>query len=141
MRCCVLLVGLMFCTIAASSARAADWPQFRGRNCSGRAEGKGELPAEIGPDVNVIWKTALPPGHSSPVVFGKRIYLTAVRDEQLLTIALERSTGKILWEVEAPHEKLETIHRIGSHAQPSPATDGERSRQHVRLQRVVLLRR
>lgn len=126
MRSCVLLVGLMFCTIVAAYADAADWPQFRGRNCSGRAEGNGELPAEIGPDVNVIWKTALPPGHSSPVVFGKRIYLTAVRDEQLLTIALERSTGKVLWEVEAPHEKLETIHRIGSHAQPSPATDGER---------------
>ncbi len=123
---CVVLPGLIFCAAVVSQSRAAEWPQFRGRNCSGLAEANDKLPAEIGPEINVIWKTALPPGHSSPVVFGKQIFLTAVRDQQLLTMALERSTGKILWEAEAPHEKLEAIHRIGSYAQPSPATDGER---------------
>ena len=126
MRLATRIAGLAMALLLAKSANAADWPQFRGVNCSGRAESADKLPAEIGPETNVIWKTALPPGHSSPVVVGKRIYLTAVRGEQLLTIALDRSTGKVLWEVEAPHEKLEQIHRIGSLAQPTPAADGER---------------
>lgn len=120
------IAGVATILLTAACAAAADWPQFRGVNCSGRAGSADKLPAEIGPETNVIWKMALPPGHSSPVVVGKRIYLTAVRGEQLLTIALERATGKVLWEVEAPHEKLEQIHRIGSLAQPSPAADGER---------------
>jgi outer membrane protein assembly factor BamB len=82
------------------------------------------LPARIGPDRNVLWKTALPSGHSSPVVHGSRIYLTAVRDKTLLTLALDRDTGKVLWEARAPHEAREKIHAIGSQAQPTPATDG-----------------
>jgi outer membrane protein assembly factor BamB len=57
---------------------------------------------------------------------GDRIYLTAVRDQQLLTVALDRETGKVLWEAEAPHETLEEIHSIGSYAQATPAADAER---------------
>jgi len=125
MRISTRIAGVATILLTAASASGADWPQFRGVNCSGRAGSADKLPAEIGPETNVIWKTALPPGHSSPVVVGKRIYLTAVRGEQLLTIALDRATGKVLWEVEAPHEKLEQIHRIGSLAQPSPAADAE----------------
>src|SRR5216684_729187 len=92
------IVALVWFVILASAAQAADWSQFRGSNCSGTASGRAALPAEIGPTTNVVWKTALPPGHSSPVVVGDRIYVTAVRDQKLLTIALDRATGKILWE-------------------------------------------
>jgi outer membrane protein assembly factor BamB len=119
---CALLLTLPF----AAPARAADWPQFRGPNCSGRAATDAPLPAEIGPGTNVVWKTALPPGHSSPVVAGDRVYLTAERERKLLTIALDRQDGRVLWEAEAPGAALEKIHKIGSHAQPSPAVDGER---------------
>ncbi|MCH8035474.1 MAG: PQQ-binding-like beta-propeller repeat protein [Bacteroidetes bacterium] len=66
----------------------------------------------------------MPPGHSSPVVSGGRVYLTAVRGRKLLTICQDRSSGKMLWEAEAPYEKLERAHRIGSQATPSVATDG-----------------
>jgi outer membrane protein assembly factor BamB len=104
----------------------ANWPQFRGPNGAGRVDEPIGLPAKIGPEENVVWKTELPGGHSSPVIFGDRIYVTASRGEQLSTIALDRGTGKILWEQEAPHRGLEKIHQIGSHAQSSPATDGER---------------
>jgi outer membrane protein assembly factor BamB len=41
-------------------------------------------------------------------------------------MALDKKSGKVLWEREAKYEKLETIHNIGSHAQCSPASDGER---------------
>ncbi|HWG44744.1 MAG TPA: PQQ-binding-like beta-propeller repeat protein [Gemmataceae bacterium] len=106
--------------------RASDWPQFRGPNCSGRAATDAHLPAKIGPNKNVLWKTALPPGHSSPIIVGDRIYLTAVREKRLFTLALDRKLGRVLWETEAPARTLEQVHRIGSHAQPTPAADGER---------------
>lgn len=110
----------------SASALAEDWPQFRGPN-GGIAVGNQPLPVEIGPEQSVIWKTELPPGHSSPAIVGKRIFLTAVRDkEHLETICLDRQSGKVMWRVEAPHKTLEQIHGIGSYAQPSPAADKER---------------
>jgi outer membrane protein assembly factor BamB len=120
-----LWVFTAFCTVT-SPLVAADWPGFRGPNATGVAETADKLPDDIGPESNVIWKVALPPGHSSPAIVGDRIYLTAVRDGRLFTMALARATGQVLWEAEAPHAGLEQIHRIGSHAQPSPAADGER---------------
>lgn len=101
------------------------WPQFRGHNSSGRSITRQTLPTKIGSG-NAKWSTELPPGHSSPVILEDRIYLTAVRDNStLVTLALDRETGKVLWEKVAPHEKLEQIHQIGSYAQCTPATDGE----------------
>jgi outer membrane protein assembly factor BamB len=117
---------LILCALVGWSPRAdaSDWPQFRGP--SGRASADGhKLPTKIAPDQHVLWKTPLPPGHSSPVVFGDRIYLTAVRDKKLLTLALDRGSGSVLWEAEAPYQKLEKIHAIGSHAQASVVTDGQ----------------
>ncbi len=106
---------------------AADWPQFRGPGARGVAVNPGVLPADIGPESHVLWKTPLPPGHSSPAIIGNRIFVTAVRDnEHLETICLDRATGQIVWRKEAPHKTLEQIHGIGSFAQPSPAADAER---------------
>lgn len=119
-------IVLSLVVLAAAHLWAADWPQFRGPNCSGRAPDRQHLPEKVGPKTNVLWKTALPPGHSSPVVVGDRIYLTAERDKHLLTLALDRKNGRVLWEREAPARTLETIHAIGSHAQPTPAADHER---------------
>jgi outer membrane protein assembly factor BamB len=110
---------------AIATARAGDWPQFRGANASGHAVGADHLPAEIGPASGVRWKTPLPPGHASPIVVGPHIYLNAARDGKLLVICLNRANGRLLWESEVPHDRLEEIHRIGSHAQCTPAADGE----------------
>jgi outer membrane protein assembly factor BamB len=120
-----LVMGVTFVGVAALASAQSAWPQFRGVNGSARAGDDSRLPDEIGPEKNVVWKIELAPGHSSPVVFDERIYLTAVREEELLTVALDRRTGKTVWETAAPHDKLEAIHRIGSHAQSTPATDGE----------------
>src|SRR5690349_8648726 len=108
-----------------AGVEAGSWPQFRGPNGTGLADTDHPLPTQIGPEQNVLWKVALPPGHSSPVVHGDRIYLTAVRDRKLLTLGLDRPTGKVLWEAEAPYRQLEKIHQIGSHAQATPVTDGQ----------------
>src|SRR5207302_1036700 len=81
-------------------------------------------PTEIGPDQYVLWKTSLPPGHSSPILLGDRIYVTAAQNKKLFTISLDRASGKELWRAEAPQRTVEKIHAIGSHAQSTPVTDG-----------------
>lgn len=120
-----LILASIGSALLISNSLAGDWLQFRGANANGLAVGQEKLPAAIGPDQHVEWKVALPAGHSSPVIAGDRIFVTAVRDGALLTIGLDRATGAVVWEAEAPHETLESIHRIGSHAQSSPVTDGE----------------
>ena len=106
------------------SASAEVWPQFRGTRSTGISGSKVPLPVEVSPDSLVIWKTTVPPGHSSPVLSKDRVYLTAADGDKLSTIALDRATGTLLWEAPAPHDELEKIHKTGSRAQSSPATDG-----------------
>jgi len=110
-------------TVAQSAQN--EWSRFRGPNGAGVAETTG-LPAEIGPAKNVAWKTPLPPGHSSPILSGKRIFLTAVDGDKLLTIVLDRATGKILWQREAPRPRVLKIDRRNNPASPSPAVAGNR---------------
>lgn len=102
----------------------ADWPQFRGPNGAGVADDR-PLPAEFSPTQNVAWKTAVPPGHSSPVLTANRIFLTAAEKDTLLTLCLDRPTGKILWRREAPRPRKEEFQPTNSPASPSPVTDGQ----------------
>ncbi len=109
-------------------AHAGDWSRFRGSLGTGLAPATDKLPAEIGPDQNLMWRIELPPGHSSPAIVGNRIFVTGIRGDakkELLTFGLDRATGKIQWEATAPFEKLERIHKIGSHAQSSPCADAD----------------
>jgi outer membrane protein assembly factor BamB len=102
---------------------AADWPQFRGPNAFGVSD-TTDLPSEFGPTKNVLWKTALPPGHSSPVLSADRIFLTGYDADHLYVLALDRSTGKILWRREVPRPRKQKLHDSNSPASPSVATDG-----------------
>jgi outer membrane protein assembly factor BamB len=120
-----IIIAVVFACLVPSIIKADDWRQFRGSNATGVPASDQPLPDEVGPEKNVVWKTTLPPGHSSPVIVNDRIFLTTVKDKQLFTVALDRASGKILWEREAPYEKLEVVHGTGSLAQPTPASDGE----------------
>jgi outer membrane protein assembly factor BamB len=102
---------------------AADWPMFRGPNALGVSDATN-LPVEFGPDKNVVWKTSLPPGHSSPVLSADRIYLTAIEDEKLFVFCLDRATGRIVWRREAPRSRKQKLHKSNNPAAPSIATDG-----------------
>src|SRR5712671_449421 len=106
-------------------AQGQDWTQFRGVNANGLAADSVKLPLQIGPEANVVWKVDLAPGHSSPIVVNDRIYLTAVRDKRLYTMALAKKNGKVLWEREAPTKQLEKIHQISSQAASTCAADGQ----------------
>jgi outer membrane protein assembly factor BamB len=100
-----------------------DWSQFRGPNAAGISNNTN-LPVEFSPEQNVIWKTPLPPGHSSPVLSQDRIFVTAFEGEKLLVICLERATGKALWRREVPRARAQELHKSNSPASPSPVTDG-----------------
>ncbi len=101
-----------------------DWPQFRGPNASGVSE-ETNLPVSFGPVENVIWKISVPMGNSSPVVAGDKVYLTGFEKERLLTIAIHRSTGGILWQQEAPRPRKQVIERpANGPASASPVSDG-----------------
>lgn len=113
--------------IAALNSHSADsnWPQFRGPGGLGIA-GAGNPPVHFGPKSNVVWQVELPTGHSSPCIWGQRIFLTGHANGKLETLCLDRKDGRILWRATAPAEKVEQFHRIGSPAASTPCTDGER---------------
>ncbi len=109
--------------LLALMAFAADqWTQFRGPNGSGVDSSSG-YPVEFSPTNNVVWKTAIPYGQSSPVVAGGRVYLTASEPDKLLTICLDAKTGKELWRGAIPRKKPQTIFRANDPASPTPAAD------------------
>lgn len=119
-----LLILLLTCAVAAADS---DWSRFRGPNGSGVAETTG-LPVEFGPEKSVVWKTSLPPGHSSPVLTRDRIFITAHTKEKenyrLLLFCLDRKTGKELWQREVPRREKGRLQNVNGPASPSPVTDG-----------------
>jgi len=147
-------ISIVVALLAAVAALAGDdprWPQFRGPGATGvAADGSPPIEWDVETGSNVLWKTPIPGlGHSSPVVWGDRIYVTsAVRSEgrdelkvglygdiapvdeevvhRLNVYAIDRATGRIVWERTAHEGVPETRrHTKSSHANPTPATDGE----------------
>jgi outer membrane protein assembly factor BamB len=129
-----------------------NWPSFRGPRASGIADTRN-LPttwdAEKG--TNIRWKTPIPGlGHSSPVIWGDRLFITSAvtpdRDAYLRigmygespdnpeefvhhfrVYCLNKDTGEIIWEQTAHSGKPQAQRHIkSSHANCTPATDGER---------------
>ena len=135
---------------AAGEAAGVNWPQFRGPEASGIAEGKpapAAWDAERG--IGVRWRVEVPGlGHSSPVVWGDRLFIsTAVGPPQKLkpglygdptsaddpgelawkVLCFDKNTGKLLWERTA-HQGVPRAkrHPKATHANPTCAVDGKR---------------
>ncbi len=127
------------------------WPQWRGPLANGVAP-LADPPIEWSETKNIRWKVELPgKGHSTPVVWGDRVFLTTAvpygqslpakfsgapggHDEAPIThrqkfvvLALDRRKGSVLWErivrEDLPHQGG---HVTASLASESPVTDGER---------------
>jgi hypothetical protein len=94
--------------IGAAAGPEDDWKRFRGPNGSGVVDSSA-LPTEFGPDTNVVWKTALPSGFSSPILADDRIFVTALEGEELQTMALDRATGDVIWRQVAPRPRQEAV--------------------------------
>ena len=146
------LVALITLSAASSGATSGDenWPSFRGRYASGVAE-KQNLPErwDASKSVNIKWKTRIPGlAHSSPVVWGNRVFVTTAISSQgdgafrhglygdgtasedrsvhkWKVYALDKITGKVIWEKTAYEgEPKEKRHIKSTYASSTPATDG-----------------
>src|SRR3984957_15551943 len=132
-----------------------DWPRFRGPDNDGMA--RGDAPLHWSDTEHIKWKAEIPGrGHSSPVIWGDKVFVTtsvptgkgaaAPREspgrgsrgpsgkrgpqpeQKLMLLALDRNTGKLLWQQVA---KIAAPHEgyhptYGSFASNSPVTDGKR---------------
>lgn len=114
---------LFLCAASLAALHAADWPAFRGANSSGIGANRA-IPTDMAPSTNVLWKTPLPPGHSSPVLVGDSIFVTGWQDDNLLVISLDRNSGRIRWRRELRRPRRQELHKSNSPASPSVASDG-----------------
>src|SRR5688500_2749618 len=123
----VMAAGMLSLALGATLGAAENWVRFRGPNGTGVSTAKN-LPVDFGPTSHVKWKTPLPPGHSSPVFTDTHIFLTAHSPEKdaykLFVIALERKTGKQLWQREIPRRQIGRRENVNGPASPRPVTDG-----------------
>ena len=116
-----LAVAAVF--VLAAQSVFAQWQQFRGPNGTGIAAAS-ELPLEFGPQKNVIWKTSMPEGHSSPVLAQDRVFLTGFQPDKLITVCADLRTGKVFWQREIPRSRTDRLQKPNNPASPSPVTDG-----------------
>src|SRR5688572_17485580 len=140
---------VIVCLAIASSSFAQHWPRFRGPAGSGVAESQ-PLPTQwdAASGRGILWKTPVPGlGHSSPVVWGDRVFITAaissnpnshynpkddgidpstdVATHEWRVMALDKQTGRMVWSQTAhrgaPKRKR---HVKATQANATPATDG-----------------
>src|SRR6185436_16124996 len=76
----IALAGTVTLALLILPGAAQEWPRFRGPNGTGISPAK-TVPAKI-TDSDINWKVELPgTGHSSPVLWGERIFLTTTGDK------------------------------------------------------------
>jgi outer membrane protein assembly factor BamB len=118
------LVGLLLPALA----HAEDWPGWRGPRGDGTSTETG-IPTKWSSTDNVAWKVSLPgKGHSSPVIWGDRIFMATSLDgepRKFVLLCLDRKTGRTLWEKTQEHKIQKSIHKLNSHASSTPVTDGK----------------
>jgi outer membrane protein assembly factor BamB len=113
--------------LAALQTQASDWSNWRGPHFNGTADAKG-MPAEFDKNKNVVWSSSLPgTAAATPIVHGDRIFISSADEDSktLNAIALDRKTGKILWNRVVGKGELAQDNR-SNFASPSPTTDGKR---------------
>jgi outer membrane protein assembly factor BamB len=116
------LQALALLSLIAASHADGQWTGFRGPNGSGVDSAPG-YPVEFSPSKNVIWKTAVPYGQSSPIVVDGRLFVTASEGDRLMTICIDAQTGKELWRREIRRERAHKLFRANDPASPTPAAD------------------
>jgi hypothetical protein len=116
------LIPLAFA--ASTLLLCAGWQRFRGPDAAGIAA-DAPVPLRFDPGAGFVWKRAVPAGKSSPVLSGGRLFLTAHDGDRLLTLALDRATGRTLWTRELKRAHLDPRNEMNDAATPTPVTDGK----------------
>jgi len=121
----VLTATLMALT-CCYSAQAENWPAWRGANGKGISN-EAQLPLRWSADKNVKWKLPLPERcNSTPIVWDGHVFLTQGLNngQRRAIVAVDRKTGKQLWQRVVPCGVAETTHRQNPACSSSPVTDG-----------------
>jgi outer membrane protein assembly factor BamB len=119
----MLLRWLAALAFVTSLAAAPVWTRFRGPNGVGTSDSKG-LPAQFGKEKNLLWRAALPPGYSSPVLGEKCVFLTVYEDTKLSTVCVNRSDGQVAWKALAGERAGKKL-SVNTPVSPTPVTDGK----------------
>jgi outer membrane protein assembly factor BamB len=104
-----------------------NWPQFRGVQGAGLSDSTG-LPTKWGEKNNVAWKTKIHgKGWSSPVIWGKQIWLTTAPEDgkKLYALCIDKQSGKVLRDIKVfdnPKPPY-TFINFNSHASPTPVIE------------------
>ena len=119
----VAILTLLLLPQAAGAADADNWPRFRGPNGAGTSDAT-TIPAQW-TEKDYNWKVELPGGgHSSPAVWGDRIFVTSGLDDtgRRIILCLKAADGSLLWkrEYESPVCKMNSLNSYGS---VTPAVD------------------
>lgn len=118
---------LTWSLLLPAAVRAENWPGWRGPRGDGTSR-ETAVAVHWSADENVRWRSELPgEGHSSPIVWGDRVFLTACDTGRLCRMLLchDATTGAALWQRDVIEAPLEIKHRLNSYASGTPATDGE----------------
>lgn len=118
----VVIAACLF-AIHAPLGQAQEWTRFRGPNGSGIND-RQALPVEWSKD-NILWKKEIPgEGHSSPVIWGERVFITSTNGKtgERTVLCLQGDTGKTLWQKEFPAKKYK-MHKKNSGASSTPTVD------------------
>ncbi len=121
-------VVLGLAVLVGAEVQAGNWPAWRGPRGDGTTDETG-LPVRWDRETNVKWRVPLPgPGNSTPVVWGRRVFLTQAREggQVRSVLCFDRSDGRLLWERWVSFTGDEPTHRDNPYCSQSPVTDGER---------------
>ncbi|HEV3143851.1 MAG TPA: PQQ-binding-like beta-propeller repeat protein [Gemmataceae bacterium] len=117
-----------FIALFVASAKAENWPSWRGPTGEGYSEDKAP-PLKWSAKENVRWKVPLPEaGNSSPVVLGERVFVTQASDKGTKRglMCFNRTDGKLLWHKFVEFATKEPTHDTNPFCSATPVTDGER---------------
>jgi len=109
-----------------------NWNGFRGPNGLGIAY-QEEVPTEWdgASGKNILWKTALPkPGFNSPIIWGKKIFLSAADKSTQEVYCIDTESGNVIWKTElnnvpASPEKKPKVSDDTGYSAPTMTTDGK----------------
>lgn len=119
MRSCL---GVMFSMALSVGCVGQEWSRFRGAR--GQGLGEADLPVVFG-DQDIRWRSDIGgTGHSSPVLWGDRLFLTRVSGGKgkRQVVCYDSDTGKELWSYTCDF-KSHKQHRLNSFASSTPAAD------------------
>lgn len=146
----LLAMAALAAAAASPAAASENWPSFRGVGADGNGTGTPPATWNVETGENILFQVAVPGlGHSSPVIWGDRLFLTSSVPEgeeaslkvglygdiapvlgeppqRYVVLAYDKRSGELLWQRTA-FEGTPSVrrHTKASHTNSTPATDGD----------------